>query len=142
MNAAHSIAVLNRLLARLCRSLPQYLADGFPWHRPGDQRGPEVLQQIIADQQAMAGRVAEAVLDRRGAPDSGEFPMDFTDTQFLSLDFLVRELIHYQQQDVAAIARCASELIRDRAARELAEEALGQARAHLEALEELARQPA
>ena len=142
MQAAQSIFVLNRLLARLCRSLPAYLADGFPWHRPGDHRGLSVLKQIIADQQAMAARVAEAVLDRRGAPDTGEFPMEFTDTQFLSLDFLVQEVIHYQRQDIAATERCVRELSGDRAAREVAEEALGQARAHLESLEELARQPA
>src|SRR5688500_12882559 len=142
MNAAQSIPVFNRLLATLCRSLPAYLADGFPWRAPGDDRGLALLKQIISDQQAMAVRLAEAILDRRGAPDSGEFPMEFTDTQFLSLDFLVRELIHYQRQDVAAIERCVAALSADRPARELAQEALGQAKAHLDALEELARQPA
>ncbi len=58
MNVVNSIPVLNRLLATLCHSLPAYLADGFPWHKPNDHRGLDVLKQIIADQQVMAGRVA------------------------------------------------------------------------------------
>ena len=40
----------------------------------------------------------------------GEFPMAFTDTHDLSLDYLVSELIYYQKQDIAAIQDCVADL--------------------------------
>lgn len=142
MTTARMINALNRLLAILYRSLPMYLADAFPWHRSDDEIGQATLRRIQEDQRQMAQRIAEAILDRRGPMDTGEFPMEFTDTQFLSFDFLVQEMIRHQRQDIAAIEQCVRDLADDRAARELAEEALGAERAHLEALEELTSQPA
>ena len=101
-----------------------------------------MLADIIADQKAMAGRIAE-LIDARGANvDHGTFPMEFTDLNLLSLDYLLRELVRYQKRDIATIERLIAGLAGDREARELAEEVLGSERAHLEALEELAIQPA
>ncbi len=64
--------------------------------------------------------------------------MGFTDLHDLSLDYLVSRLIRCQQQDIAVIAACVPQLATAPAAQTLAEEALGAARAHLEALEGLA----
>ena len=43
----------------------------------------------------------------------------------------------YQKQDIAAIQQCVADLAGDPAGRALAEEVLGNARGHLESLEEL-----
>jgi hypothetical protein len=142
MNRTSSIDALNRLLAVHCRSLPMYLTDACPWTGPGDERAATTLGNIVTDQKRMAQRIVDLVLDRRGVIDMGEFPMDFTDTHMLSLDSLLPEVIHYQKQDVAVIEDCVGRLSRDAEARALAEEALGSAKAHLEALEHLIRQPA
>ena len=140
MNDAHSIEVLNRLLAIQYRSLPMYLIDARPESGAGE-RAAAVLAAIVTAQQNLTGRIAELILDRRGSIEPGEYPMEFTNTHLVALDFLVTEIIHYQRQDVRAIERCSLELADDPAGRALAEESLGTARAHLEMLEELLRQP-
>lgn len=134
--------MLNRLLAIEYRSVPMYLADAAPWRGPGDEQIAAALENIVLDQRNMASRIAELVLDRRGSIDTGEFPMEFTDMHNLSLDFLLTELVRYQQRDVAAIEGCVARLAGDEEARALAEEVLGSERRHLEVLEELLRQPA
>lgn len=141
MSDSRNIDALNLLLARQYRSLAMYLTDATPWTHDGDEQAAATLANIVTDQNRMVRRIADLILDRRGAIDPGEFPMEFTDTHLLSLDFLIHELIHYQKQDVAAIEDCVRRLARDPEGRALAEEALGSERAHLEALERLAKQP-
>lgn len=140
MSDSRNIDALNLLLARQYRSLAMYLTDACPWVG-GDEQAEATLVNIVTDQNRMVRRIADLILDRRGAVDPGEFPMEFTDTHMLSLDFLLTELIHYQKQDVASIEDCVRRLARDPEGRALAEEALGSERAHLEALERLAKQP-
>ena len=137
-----SIDVMNRLLTVLYRSLPMYLNEASPWTEAKDVRAQAALDRLIADRQQDCRRVAAWIMDHYGAIELGEFPMEFTDLHFLSLDFLIKELIGYQVQDVAAIENCAARLARDPAALALAQEILGSERAHLELLEELVQQPA
>ncbi len=136
--SAHSIALLNRLFQTVYRSLPMYLAEAAdPWKHTGDEQAAETLANIVADQRAFATRIADVILDH-GTLEPGGYPMEFTDTHFLALEFLVGELIKYQQRDVARIERIVTALGDDPDARELAEETLGAEKAHLEMLEELA----
>lgn len=139
---ARTVDLLNQLLAIVYRSFPAYLADASPWTHDGDEHASETLKNIVLDQQATAVRIVELVLQLGGRFESGEYPMEFTDTHFLSLDFLLKELLRYQRRDVAAIQRIVAELDRHPEARELAEETLGGERAHLEAIESLISQPA
>jgi hypothetical protein len=142
IDKTRKLDLLNRLLAIEYRSFPTYLTDASPWTQQGDEKATEALANIVADQKATAQRIGEFVLDAGGRVETGEYPMEFTDTHFLSLDFLLKELVRYQRGDVAAIRRIVSQLGDDRAARELAEETLGMERAHLEAMETLVSQPA
>ncbi len=137
-----SNAALNRLLVILYRSFPMYLADAVPWTHPGDERAESVLNHIVVDYRMYSGRIAELLLDRRALAGFGEYPMSFTDTHDLSLDYLIGELIFYQRQDIAAIRQCAEDIRTDLTARALAEEVLGNARGHLQSLEELLPRPA
>ena len=142
MNLKRTIRALNDLLAIEYRSLPMYLTDATPWTHPGDEKATQTLEHIVVDQRETCRRVAEMILARGGGSiDVGEFPMEFTDTHFLSLDFLLKELLTYQKVIVGRIERLVAELTDDRPARELAQDALGSERQHLEALEELVRQP-
>ena len=137
-----SIEALNRLLVIEHRSFPMYLAYASPWTHQGDEKAAETMHNIVADQQMMAQRVAELIDQLGGRIETGEYPMEFTDTHFLSLDFLLKELHGRQRRDVAEIERLVARLANDREARELAEEALGMERAHLEAVEALLGQAA
>ncbi len=136
-----TIDSLNRLLILEYRSFPMYLTYASPWTHRGDQKAAETLQNIVADQQLMAQRIAELIDRLGGLVETGEYPMEFTDTHFLSLDFLLKELHQRQWHDVAEVERLVARLAGDREARELAEEALGMERAHLEAVEALLAQP-
>lgn len=136
------IELLNELLQIEYRSFPMYLIDASPWTHHGDEKATEALHNIVADQKLMVQRIGEFIFDAGGRVETGEYPMEFTDTHFLSLDYLLKELLRYQRQDVAAIERIVSQLGEARAARELAEETLGMERAHLEAIEALVAQPA
>jgi hypothetical protein len=144
MSDTRIIATLNRLLVIEYRSLPMYLHDGAgaPWLRDRDRQTWNVLEGIAKDQQRMTERIAEFILDRKGSPHAGEFPVEFTDLNFLSLEYVLVELQYYQRQDLQNIESCVSELAGDAEAQALAQEALGNARAHLELLEGLVKQPA
>jgi bacterioferritin (cytochrome b1) len=139
---ANVIEQLNRLLEIEYRSFPMYLADAAPWTSQHDERAVEALKNIVADQRVMSQRIGELILDLGGRIEPGEYPLQFTDTHFLSLDYLLKDLQYYQRQDIADIERIVARLAGDREARELAEEALGAERAHLEAIEALLSQPA
>lgn len=142
MSKPDVIDLLNQLLAIEYRSLPTYLAQTSLWSRQGDEQVRRAVEHIATDQQLMSRRVAEAVLDLGGTLDLGEFPMAFTDTHDLSLDFMVSELVGYQRVDIARIERIVESLAGQRDAQQLAQEVLGTERAHLETLEALAAQPA
>lgn len=142
MPQTNSNAVLNRLLVILHRSLPMYLADAAPWKHLGDEAAANVLGHLVADYRMYAGRIVNLLLERRQRLEFGDFPMVFTDTHDLALDYLVGELIYYQQQDIAAIQQCIAELKTDAVGQALAEEVLGNARGHLESLQELLKRPA
>ncbi len=99
-----------------------------------------VLALIVEGQRKLAGQVAEWILDHGGQPEPGDYPLAYSDANwhFVGLGYLLRPLIEHQKADIERIARCVAELRDDRSARVLAEEALGEAKAHLESLEELA----
>ena len=97
---------------------------------------------IAADQRALAQRVAEAIAERKGQIEPGHFPLEFTAINDLALGYLVRRAIDYQKRDVEAIGECVEALAGEPSLLPLAEEILGDARGHLETLEEMAGQRA
>ena len=128
---------LERLLVTLYRSLPMYLTDAVPWTRQGDERAVEVLRYIVADQKGACARIAGYLQSHHVPLNTGNYPMSFTDMNDLSLGFLVSQLAEWQRADIATIEGLIADLSSDPRALALAEEALGGARAHLEALQEL-----
>lgn len=136
MTHSSVLEALNRLLRVLHRSLPMYLADGQPWTGRRDDPAEETLRNVVADQQDICIRLADYIIDGGGTVDDGEYPMEFTDLNFLALDSLLPRLVEYQKEDVATIEHIIAWLPADEPeALALAQEALGQERAHLEMLE-------
>ena len=72
------IALLNRLDHLMLRSFPAYSMAV----RANSYRGPDemydLLRRITNEQRQLAERIAEAIRDRRGIPDPGQFPIEFT----------------------------------------------------------------
>lgn len=137
MTSVDPTVVLNRVLAILRRSFPQYLRYARPYIPAGNRRATEVIDDIVLTQDALAERVGEQIMASGGLPDSGAFPIEFTDTHDLGIDYLISEAMGYQKQDIAELESHADAPQLPTAARSLVSEALGMAKGHLESLEEL-----
>ncbi len=132
-----TIAALNRLLAIVVRSFPQYLQYSRPYVPPGRDNLVETLGAIATDQNGLADRISQLIIDAQAPLRTGEFPMEFTDMHDLGIDYLVNAAIAYQQQDIATIGQLVDDLQAAPAAKSLAEESLGMAKGHLESLRDL-----
>jgi hypothetical protein len=141
MSSPETIEVLNRVLAILERSFTQYMRYAKPYIPPGRESFAQSLEEITAGQSALAERVSHTISEAGGMPDNGEFPIEYTDSHDLSIDYLVQQAIDSQKQDIADLTRCVEALRLAPSAQSLASETLGMAKGNLETLEELARQP-
>ncbi|HEX3654627.1 MAG TPA: hypothetical protein VHV55_02405 [Pirellulales bacterium] len=136
-----TIDLLNRLLVIEYRSLSMYLLDATPWTHPGDEKATAALRSIVHTQRSLAQRLATAIMERGGTVETGEYPMDFAELNFLSLDFLLKELLRHGKQRIAQVELIANRML-DSEGHELALEVLGAEKAHVEMLQEFAGQPA
>jgi hypothetical protein len=137
MNATESILVLNRLLGLLCRSLPTYLADVKTLGHPEGEPIRAALNGLVADQRMYAQRVADAIARCGGQANSGRFPTEFAAKNDLSVEFLLREIVAGLDRDVVSIGQCVGQLEGASTLHALAEEILGNAKGHLDILQEL-----
>jgi hypothetical protein len=139
MSSTETINVLNRVLAILERSFTQYLRYAKPYVPPGREDIEQSLAEIVAGQDALAERITQTVSEAGGLPDNGKFPIEYTDSHDLAIDYLIQEAIDCQKQDIADLTLCVDALRHSPAAQSLASEALGMAKGNLETLEVHAR---
>lgn len=137
MPATESIAALNRVLGVELRSFPQYLRWSRPWVPPGHERELAGLEKIVNEQESFAERIFDAIDEMGGLPDTGEFPMEFTDTHDLAIDYMLREAVGYARQDVAVLESAAATPNLAPPAAHLTTEALNMGKRHLASLESL-----
>ena len=137
-NIEHTLNVLNHLLAIHNRSLPVYLRSARPWSGRDGEAAMEVLDAIAEADFAMVDRIGAIIIELDGVVRYGEFPHRFADWHDLSLDFIVAKVTELQKLDIQRIQKCVEWLEGSPRAKALAQEALGEAKAHLESLEELA----
>ena len=137
MSQSATYVQLNRLLAIVGRSFPQYLQYSRPHVPPGRSNLVDALDGIAADQNVMVERISQMLADGDLPARFGEFPMEYTDLHDLDLDYLVTQAVRYQEQDIATIADIVEQLRLAPAAQSLAEEALGMAKGQLDTLREL-----
>lgn len=136
-----AIKTLSRLLLIQHRSLPMFLAETSPWLPSGAEKAAETLENITLDQREFTTRLVSLLQDFGGRVEFGSYPIGFTDMHFLSLDFLVGEMIERQHRVIPAVEACAAALDIGSPARLLADEIVGAEKAHLEALDQLVKQP-
>lgn len=142
MHHVDSLSLIQRLLNLVYRSFPMYLVYGSPaQHTAADAQVAKTLQGIVHDQEALSIRLADFITTRGDVPGTGDFPILFPDLNFLSLEYLLRELVEFQRKSVAEIEEITSQLTEDAPAQALAEEVLGAEKAHLEAMQSLLKQP-
>lgn len=142
MTSTDTNDLLNRILVLHARSLPMYLGYAQPdqlWRNP---KAARVLDQIVEDHKRTVDRLAVLILENHGTIDHGEFPMSFTGLHDLSVEYLFKQLIDRQKRFIAVIEKLADMLKLAPYAQAAAREAVGEAKGHLENLEELAAEPA
>jgi hypothetical protein len=141
MSSPDTIDTLNRVLEILERSFPQYMRWARPYIPAGRENVMETFNRIAEGQDLLAERVARQVFESGGLPDHGDFPIEFTDTHDLGIDFLVAESIDCLKLDVSELQQLVDSLRLAPAAQSLALEALGMTKGHLELLEKLPTTP-
>jgi hypothetical protein len=82
------------------------------------------------------------ILDANGLIEPGEWPMAFTGLHDLSVEYLLNLLIERQRKFVPACERLADQLRMAPYAQAVAREIVGEAKGHLENLEELVEKAA
>lgn len=140
MPQANLYSILNRLRAIVGKSFPQYMRYSRPYIPPGKEAIREAFQGVVRDQDVLLERISRLLTEGHAPLRSGEFPMEYTDTHDLGIDYQLKAAIEYQQQDIASIRELIDELQLFPAAKALAEEALGMAKGHLDTLQELVQE--
>jgi hypothetical protein len=137
MSPPSTTEVLNRLLVLHMRSLPMYLSYAPPYELYTNPRAKAVIDQIVEDQKRAVDRLGTIILDSGGTVDHGEFPMSFTSLHDLSLSYLLKLLIERQQKFIAASEKLTDMLNMAPYAQAAAREIVGEAKGHLENLQDL-----
>jgi len=131
------MVVLNQLLHLLCRGLPSYLTEAKPWSQPEHQSLCNAMANLVEDRQMYADRVAKAILDRGGYPDPGQFPLEYTSLNEVSMEYLVHELIDSLRADMEILQGYSAQLAEIRPLHALVEEIIGNTKGHREILEKV-----
>jgi len=128
--------LLNRVAVLHHRSLPTYLTYARPWVRAGSEAKAGIIDDMAADHHDLVQRILR-VLEADDRPVMlGDFPMDYTDLNDLSLDFILQELTHYERRLLNTLQEIASWMDRDESSYLLVNMAIGMAMGHLENLAE------
>jgi hypothetical protein len=129
--------VLNQLLHLLCRGLPSYAVEVNPWMQPGDDSIRQALVNLGDDRRLFARRTIQAILDHGGNPDPGLFPLEYTGLNDVSIEYLTGELIDSLQMDIEILESLSDQLADMPDLFALAQETLGNTKAHAEILEKV-----
>ena len=96
-------ADLNQLVIELGRSFLQYVGQCWPWTELDAQAERETINTLMARQQTHVASLTDFLIRRGEAADFGTFPMAYTDLHYVSLDYLLAELIENEQALVAGL---------------------------------------
>ena len=96
-----------------------------------------VLQQIVDDQEATVDRIGTMIQAAGQDVDPGEFPIQFTSLHDLSIDYLLEQLVKEQRAIISICEQAVDNLAADAMSQAVAQEAIGNAKAHLDSLQEL-----
>ncbi|MBI1345013.1 hypothetical protein GC163_01850 [bacterium] len=133
-------AKLNDLLVDLCHSLLQYVAETSPWAKQ-----PETaftIEKLAVQQQRHISRLVDLLQMRHWTIDFGTYPSDFTDLQYLSVEFFLPRLVAAQSTLVAELDEAVHTCVDDAVAVALLRDILAGEQDILTQLQQLHPQPA
>lgn len=139
MAEIHHNARLNSFVVSIGHSLLQYADESWPWTASAEAEIQAVLRRLAALQRQEVETLVE-VLDQRGwTIDFGTYPTDYTDLQYLSLDYLLSGITSGERAILADLDEAAHACVDDSAADEVLKEVLATQRKIVERLEAVAK---
>lgn len=102
--------ILNDVLIALHRSLLAYMCEAWPWTDDHSAAIQDAIQKEAASQAETVQGLTE-LLNERGFPVSFSTYPDFSNLNYLSLDFLLKRVVKNQEQVVAACRSAAISLV-------------------------------
>ena len=135
------VDLLNQVLAMLRKSFPQYARYSRPYIPPGHEEAWRTIKDIATAEESLAHQVNDEILSMNGLTYAGDFPIDFTDTHDLGIDYIIAEAMGYQRQDITKLETIIEGLKPTPSAHAVVEEILNVAKRHLKTLEDLHANP-
>ena len=132
------LAILERVFHRETRSLGQYLAESWPWTHRADREAEDLVHSILADERRWAQRLVEMINSQGGVSRTANYDEDYTDTNYLALDFMLNRLADHLQHSVAALRSDLAAAYDDAELRTLLEQMIERKGGQVEALRKLA----
>jgi len=94
-----SFDLLHQLFGRMYRSLLQYVGESWPWSPAQNETAEHAfLNELLAAQMVDIRDLADFLVAHRVPLFPDQYPVKFTDLQYLSLEHLVREVLADQQE--------------------------------------------
>ena len=93
MNARQENAAINALLINLGRSLLQYVSEASPWTNAESEATRDEVYELAERQSQAVNRITEYLTAQNWPIDFGIYPTEYTDLHFVSLDFLMDQII-------------------------------------------------
>src|SRR5205085_539201 len=92
------------IVRRESRSFASYIADAYPWTTAAGGPALGRLRQAFEEESEAVSALGRYLARQRvPMPFMGAYPVSFTSTNFLSLEYLVPRLIEAQKQLIAAL---------------------------------------
>jgi hypothetical protein len=101
--------VLNDVLIALHRSLLQYTHEAWPWTTAHSSATRDAIAAVATEQRETVDRLTELLRDR-GYPVSFSTYPDFSRFNYVSIEFLLKQLVKNQEQVVSLCESAAREL--------------------------------
>src|SRR5437867_8015890 len=107
MALSTDLEILNRVLRDLSSCLVQYVGDCWPWTSIGSDgdKLQAIVRQCVARQRQSIERIAEHLASRQSRVEYGRFSTDFTNMHYVSLQFLLKQLVASQMKLVESLDR-------------------------------------
>jgi len=134
-------AELNTLVIDLGRSLLQYVGEAWPWTDAASRAMQADVDELVALQTAMVQRIADLLAERNWPIDFGVYPVEYTDLHYVSLDFLLGQLIRNADELVAELREIRRRITNDPQASTLLDELEREQQFIVNKLRELAEPP-
>lgn len=130
---------LNAFVVSMGRSLLQYADESWPWTASNEAETQAVLHRLATLQRQAVEALVELLDLRDWTIDFGTYPTDYTDLQYLSLDYFLSRIAAGEKSVVADLDEAVHACVDDPAAVEVLKEVLTTERKIVERLDSVTK---